>query len=309
MSKKLVSLLLAAMLLCPVLAGTAQDAGLTVTDMLGRTVTLAGPAERVVVLMPSDCEILYAIGAGSAVVGRGMYCNYPAEVADIPVVNSGSETNLEEIVALAPQLVVMTKMAQTEEQVNALEAAGIRVLITDAQTIADTYDCIALLGEVTGKAAEAEAVVSDMKARFAAVAEKAQSTGKTVYFETTPMEYGWGLYSAGKGNFMDEIGAICGLTNIFGTVDYAWPVVSEEDVINADPDYIVTIDSNGMGDADAAQVILAREGWQQLQAVQNGRVLIVGNDEFSRPGPRLADAAEALYRLIYEEEAAAEPAA
>lgn len=303
MSNKIVSLFLAALLMLCAATVLAEDASLTVTDMLGREVALSGPATRIVVLMPGDCEILYAIGAGSAVVGRGQYCNYPAEVSEVPVVNSGSETNLEEIVALTPQVVVMTKMAQTEEQVAALENAGIRVLMTDAQTIADTYDCIALLGRVTGKDAEAAAVIDGMKARFDAVKAQAQAAGQTVYFETTPLEFGWGLYSAGKGNFMDEIGAICGLTNIFGDVDYAWPVVSEEDVVAADPDYIVTIDSNGMGEIDAAQVILAREGWQELKAVKNGHVLIVGNDEFSRPGPRLADAAEALWALLSGAEA------
>ena len=308
MTRKLTALLLAALMLLAAIPATAETA-VTLTDMAGREVKLDAPASRIVVLMPSDCEILYAIGAGDAVVGRGEYCNYPAEAEALPVVNSGMETNLEEILALEPQVVVMTKMAQTAEHVDALENAGVRVFVTDAQTIADTYDCISLLGKLTGKTAEAEAVIADMQERIAAVAAKAENTGKTVYFETTPMEFGWGLYSAGMGNFMDEIGAICGLNNIFGNVEYAWPVVSEEDVIAADPDYIVTIDSNGMGDVDAAQVILAREGWKDMQAVVNGNVFIVGNDEFSRPGPRLADAAEALYALIYGAAEAAVPAA
>ena len=172
MKKKLLSLLLAAVMALAVLPALAEADALTLTDMLGRTVTLAGPATRVVVLMPSDCEILYAIGAGDAVVGRGTYCNYPAEVADIPEVNSGNETNLEQILALEPQVVVMTKMAQTEEQVAALENAGVAVLITDAQSIADTYDCITLLGALTGKTEGAAAVIADMQARLAAVAER-----------------------------------------------------------------------------------------------------------------------------------------
>ena len=303
MSKKTVSLFLAAMmLLCcvPVFA----EGGITVTDMAGREVTLAAPATRIVVLMPSDCECLFAIGAGGAIVGRGTYCNYPAETAEITEVKTGAELNLEEVLALNPDLIVMTKMAQTEEQVKALSETA-PVLVTDAQTLADTYDCLTLLGRVTGKEAEAEKVIQDMKDRIAAVAEKAQESGMTVYFETTPLEFGWGLYSAGKGNFMDEIGTLCGLKNIFGDVEEGggWPVVSEEDVIAADPDWIVTIDSNGMGDTDAAAVILAREGWKDMKAVKEGHVVIVGSDEFSRPGPRLADAAEELYRLVYEAEA------
>ncbi len=301
MFKKTVSVFLAAVMLLFVCAATAEG-GITVTDMAGRTVTLAAPAARIVALMPSDCEDLFAIGAGEAVVGCGTFCNYPAEVSEIAKVGSGNEMNVEQILALEPDLVVMTKMGHTEEQVAALEEKGLPVLVTDAQTIADTYECLKLLGQVTGREAEAEAVAAGMRERLEAVAAKVQESGLTVYFETTPMEFGFGLWSAGKGNFMDEIGTLCGLKNIFGDVEEAWPMVSEEDVIAADPDFIVTIDSNGMGDADAAKVVLAREGWQAMKAVQNGRVLLVINDEFTRPGPRLADAAEELYRLVYEAE-------
>ena len=309
-TRKLVSLFLCAALLCACVPALGEGE-LTVTDMTGREVTLAGPAESVVVLMPSDCEILFEIGAGDKVIGRGSYCDYPeAAVADIPVVKSGYELNVEEIVALQPQAVIVTKMGHTEEQVAQLENAGLTVIVTDAQTIADTYDCIMLLGKVTGTEDEAAAVVQNMKDRLEAVAAKATDAGLTVYFESTPLEYGWGLYSAGKGSFMDEIGALCGLKNIFGDVTDGdgWPVVNEEDVIAANPDIIITIDSNGMGDANAAEIIMAREAWQGMDAVQNGHIYVVDGNAFSRPGPRLATAAEALMELI-ESLTAEEPAA
>ena len=185
MTQKLVSLVLALALACLCIPALGED-GLTVKDMMDREVKLAGPAERIVVMMPSDCEILYAIGAGDLIVGRGTYCDYPEEVLGITEVTSGGETNVEAIISLNPQAVVMTKMAHNPELVEQLEKAGIAVIVTDAQTIEDTYACIALLGEVTGKQDEAAALVDGMKARFAAVAEKATDTGLTVYFETTP---------------------------------------------------------------------------------------------------------------------------
>ena len=204
----------------------------------------------------------------------------------------------------------MTKMAHSPDVVEQLEDAGIAVIVTDAQTIEDTYACISLLGKATGKQSEAAQLIEDMKTRFAAVAERAKDTGLTVYFETTPMEWGWGLYSAGKGNFMDEIGSMCGLKNIFGDVTDGdgWPVVSEEDVIAANPDLIIAFDSNGMGDMDAAQVITSREGWKDMDAVKQGHVFVLVNNEFVRPGPRLVNAAEALMELIESLEAV-EPAA
>lgn len=310
MTRKLVSLFLCAALLCCCVPALGES-GLTVTDMAGREVTLAAPADRIVVMMPSDCEILYAIGAGDLVVGRGMYCDYPEDVLAVTEVNSGGETNVEAIISLNPQLVVMTMMAHSPDVVEQLENAGIAVIVTNAQTVEDTYACIELLGKVTGRQEGAAAVIEDMKNRFAAVAAKAQDTGLTVYFETTPMEWGYGLYSAGKGSFMDEIAALCGLKNIFADVEdgFGWPVVSEEDVIAANPDLIIAFDSNGMGDLDAAQVIAARDGWKNMDAVKQNRIFVLVNNEFVRPGPRLADAAESLMQLIESLQEEAAPAA
>ena len=309
MTRKLVSLVLALALVCLCIPALGEGES-ALTDMMGREVKLSAPAERIVVMMPSDCEILYAIGAGDLIVGRGTYCDYPHDVLSVTEVNSGGETNVETILSLEPQLVVMTKMAHSPDVVEQLEDAGIAVIVTDAQTIEDTYACISLLGEATGKQSEAAQLIEDMKTRFAAVAERAKDTGLTVYFETTPMEWGWGLYSAGKGNFMDEIGTLCGLKNIFGDVTDGggWPVVSEEDVINANPDIVIAFDSNGMGDLDAAQVIMGREGWKDMDAVKQGHVFVLVNNEFVRPGPRLVNAAESLMELV-ESLTAEEPAA
>ena len=103
MSKKLFALLLAALMVCG--AALALADGIAVTDMHGREITLDAPATRIVALTPSDCEILCAIGGGDALVGRGKYCDYPESVTELPVVQSGAETNIEEILALEPQIV------------------------------------------------------------------------------------------------------------------------------------------------------------------------------------------------------------
>ena len=75
----------------------ASGSAITVTDMTGREITLDEPATRVVALSAADCEFLYAVGAGDTLVGRGEYCDYPAEVLDVPSVQSGYDTNIEQI--------------------------------------------------------------------------------------------------------------------------------------------------------------------------------------------------------------------
>ena len=183
---------------------------LTGTDMAGREVTLQEPARRVVVLTPSDVEILYALGAGDTLAGRGEYANYPLAALDVPSVQSGMETNIEQIIALEPDLVVMAIMAQTPEQVERLEKAGIAVAVTNAADIAGTYEAITLIGSLVGRNDEAAALIDDMRTRFDSLREKAASLeGGSVYFEASPLMYG--LWTAGKGTFMQEIADIAGL--------------------------------------------------------------------------------------------------
>ena len=295
---KLVSLLLCLILICPVL-GCAEDAAVTVTDMTGREITLDAPATRVVALTASDCEILYALGAGDTLVGRGEYCDYPEDVQAVPSVQSGYETNVEQIIALEPQVVLMATMAQTKEQVEALEAAGVHVIVSDAQDIAGVYTAIELIGAVTGKNDEAAALIAGMKDSFAAIAAKAEGDGsKTVYFEVSPLEYG--LWTAGKGTFMDELAQMIGLKNAFEDVD-GWAAVSEEQVLERDPDYIVTISMYYGEGPTPVEEIMNRKGWQELKAVKNGAVFNADSNEVSRPGPRLVDAAQALYDFVYGE--------
>ena len=295
MSRKLVSLLLCLALCLCALPVLAED-GVTVTDMKGREITLDAPAARIVALSPSDCEILYALGAEDTLVGRGQYCDYPETVLEIPAVNSGAETNLEQILALNPQVVVMTAMAQTTEQVEALEKAGVKVVVSDAQDIAGTYEAIALLGKLVGKEAEADALITQMKDAFAAIAEKAENTGKTVYFEVSPLEYG--LWTAGKNTFMDELATICGLENAFADVE-GWQGVSQEQVLARDPDYIVTISMYFGEGPTPVEEILGRKGWEGLKAVKNQQVFNADSNAMSRPAPRLVDAAQALFDFVY----------
>ena len=270
----------------------------TLTDMTGREITLDAPAERVVALTASDCEILYALGAGDLLVGRGEYCDYPAEVLDVPSVQSGYDTNIEQIIALEPQVLLMSTMAQTEEQVQQLEAAGVHVVVSDAQDIEGTYTAINMIGELTGKQAEAASIVESMQKTFDEIRANAGDGTKSVYFEVSPLQYG--LWTAGSGTFMDEIANMLGLTNCFADVT-GWGEISEEQVLERNPDYIVTISMYYGEGPTPEEEILSRTGWENVTAVKDGKILNLQNNELSRPGPRLADGAKAMYDFVYGE--------
>jgi iron complex transport system substrate-binding protein len=300
---KILSLLLvAALVLCLAASGALGEAAppVTVKDMKGREITLDAPATRIVALTAADCEILYALGAGDTLVGRGEYCEYPEQVLSVPSVQSGATTNIEQILALKPQIVLMNTMAQTKEQVSALEAAGIKVAVSEATNIAGVYTAIELIGALTGKTAEAAALVDSMKTSFEEISQKATGDGtKTVYFEVSPLQYG--LWAAGSGTFMDELATMVGLRNAFADVQ-GWGEVSQEQVIERDPDYIVTVAMYAGVGPDPVEEIKSRAGWQDLKAVKNGAILNADSNEISLPGPRLVDAAETLYKFVYEPE-------
>ena len=185
-----------------------------------------------------------------------------------------------------------------DEQVQQLEAAGVHVVVSDAQDIEGVYTAIHMIGELVGKQDEAASVVESMQKTFDEIKANAGDGTKTVYFEVSPLQYG--LWTAGSGTFMDEIANMLGLTNCFADVT-GWGEISEEQVLERNPDYIVTISMYFGEGPTPEEEILSRTGWENVTAVKNGKILNLTNNELSRPAPRLADGAKALYDFVYGE--------
>lgn len=294
----LIIVLSAVILLFAGCGGAPRAQGRTVTDMKGRNVELSEDVTRVVALTAADCEIVYAIGAGDAVVGRGEYCDYPQEALSVPAVQSGAETNIEQIVALTPQVVFMDTMDQSAEQIQQLEAAGIQVVVSDAVDIEGVYESISVIGQVMGREDEAREVIDGMKRDFQELSDKAAAIADdpTVYFEISPLEYG--LWTAGKGTFMDETASLLHAKNAFADVE-GWAGISEEQVIQRDPEFMVTTEKYAGSGPTPEQKIRERDGWENLRAVRDGHILNLSDDSLVRPGPRLADGARQLYEFLY----------
>lgn len=279
-----------------------ESTKINLTDMKGRDFELDAPATKIVALTAADCEIVYAVGAGDKIVGRGEYCNYPEKVLDIPAVQSGSETNIEQIIALEPDVVIMGTMDQSLEQIEALEQAGFLVVVTDAQDVDGIYESITLIGGVTGRDSEAAKLNEDIQSELARIsemaAEKKSEEQKSVYFEVSPLE--WGLWAAGSGTFMNELAEMIGLVNSFSDV-VQWGEISQEQVIERDPDYIVTIAMYFGEGPRPEEEIISRPGWSDITAVKEKQVFNADTDELSRPGPRIVDGISSLYEFVYGE--------
>ena len=189
---------------------------------------------------------------------------------------------------------------ESEEQIQQLENAGVKVVVSDAQDIKGVYEAVNMIGKLLGKEKEADLICDAMQTTFDAVSAQVTDDGeeKTVYFEVSPLEYG--LWTAGSHTFMDEIAQMLGLKNAFADVE-GWAAISEEQVLERNPDYIVTISMYFGEGPTPEEEILSRTGWENVTAVKNGKILNLPNNELSRPAPRLADGAKALYDFVYGE--------
>lgn len=278
---------------------TAVSNEIDIKDMMGREVAIEKKPERIVALLPSDVEILYYIGAEDKIIAVGDYCNYPKEAPEEKkVVSTGAETNIEQIVALNPDLVIMGSMAQTKEQVSQLESAGIDVVVTNANNIEETYQDIELLGKISDREKEAEKLIEDMKNELAKLKEECgrMDYQQGIYFEVSPLEYG--LWTGGKDTFMQELCNITNIKNIFDDVE-SWAQISEEEVIQRNPDVIVATSKENYSDKSPENDILKRAGWQDINAVKDNKILVFDDDSLVRPGPRLCDAAKKLASFVY----------
>ena len=188
----------------PINKSTSTATLVTVDDGLGRTVKLNGPARRIVSLAPSNTEILFAIGAGSQVVGRDDFSDYPNAVQSLPKVGGTEKYNNEQIVALKPDLVLAAEI-NTADQVKALESLGLTVYyLKNPATLEDLYGNLETVAKLTGHEADAATLIASLKARVAAVDGKIATVTShpSVFYEidaTDPAK----PYTAGPGTFID----------------------------------------------------------------------------------------------------------
>lgn len=265
---------------------------LTVTDASGTEVTFEQAPKRVVTLLPSETEIMYAIGAGELVVGTDDYSNYPAEAANKPHIG-GMETNYEAIIALKPDLILASSTMNTAA-IEQLRSLKLTVLATDPKTYDDTIAKIEQIGAIMDKSTEAFAVAQHMKEVKQQVTEAvANATVPNVYLEFSPG------YTVGKGEYLDEIITLAGGKNI--SDQPGWYEVDPEYVIQQNPSVIIY--GSMTGEVGANNSILktmnSRPGWSAIDAMKNKRVYEVDSDSLTRVGPRLADGLLAVARQLH----------
>jgi iron complex transport system substrate-binding protein len=275
----------------------------TLADAYGNVITLTSAPERIVSLAPSNTEILFAIGAGDAVVGITDYCNYPYDFSEwvtagnITSIGSYYGPSIEPIVALNPDLILAS--SGSLEAADTLNDLGYNVLVIEGKNIDAILQDVLLVGRATAKNNEASALVTSLRARLDAVAAKIASATTTpkVYYEL------WyePLMSAGPETFINEIITRAGGENIFSDSTSSWPYVSSEEIISKNPDVILLPDSYMSDNLYDMDDVYERAGWNVITAIQNEALYEIVEDTVVRSGPRVVDAVEVIAALLHPE--------
>lgn len=252
-------------------------------------------SHRVVSLSPSTTEGLFAIGAADTLVGRSRYCDFPPEALKLPQVGGYADPNLEAIFALKPDLVVGARGPAGPQLADKLAAHGAGTYFPETESLAQIDAMLLGLGERTGHATEAQATVTRIDARIAAVAEAVRALPKLrvlMVFGLAP------IVTTGPKSFPNEMIERAGGVNAV-TEGQAYPVLGMERVFALDPDLIVNC---AIAEAHGSeQIHKDAPGWKNLRAVKEGKVVALTDESVLRPGPRVGDALAILAHAIHPE--------
>jgi len=273
--------------------GTANQSGAReITDDAGRRVSLPAKVDRVVSLAPNLTEIMFAVGAGNRLVGRTSYCDYPPEAKAIAEVGDTLHPSLETIIALKPQVVLVSTASQLEVFTNQLQGQNIAVYVTDPHDLEGVFRSIEQIGEIVGEKDQANRLVQKLRERTNAVEQAVkQKPPVRVFYQVS----GEPLYTAGHDSFVTDLMHRAGGASVTADVPGAWPKYSNESALAARPEAIILPTGGSMGAANAN----VAEALRQSPAALQGRVYKINDDHLARPGPRSVDGLEEMARALH----------
>ena len=260
--------------------------GIAVTDDAGRRVTLAAPARRVVSLLPSFTEILFAIGAGDRLVGRTTWCDYPPEALAVPSVGDGMPPSVEAVAAQHPDLVVLYRSGPNVAAAEQLERLGIRTVLFDLNLLEQLGPVARRLGKLAGREAQAESLATEMDRVVSQPPAPSTQSLAFIVWDNPPIVIG-------AGSYLDRLAALSGARNVFHDVSSPSAQVSIETIAARDPDFLAVLTDSAVPPRYAT-----RPEWRVVRAVRTARFLFLPGQLFGRPGPRAAEAIRELRRRL-----------
>ncbi|MCK9439896.1 MAG: cobalamin-binding protein [Methanothrix sp.] len=290
------------MLLLISVAGAEENNTITVTDDLGRQVSITSAPQRIVSLSPSNTEMLFALGLGDRVVGVTKYCNYPPEVESlkdsgmVEVVGGYVDPDFETILSLRPDL-VLTSRTHSSEAISLLDKESIPIFVVDPNNLSRIILSIEKIGKITEKEVEASELCNRMKSRIRAVSDTVSSLPKT---RVLYIVWHDPVRTAGAGTFEDEVIEKAGGVNIFHDLS-GYALVDPEAIAMRNPEVIIACSGMGTGADKPIQWAETERGLNLTLARKNGRIYQAEGDIITRAGPRIVDGLEMFAKFIHPE--------
>ncbi len=262
--------------------------GIAVTDDAGRRVTLAAPARRIVSLLPSFTEILFAIGAGDRLVGRTTWCDYPPAALAVPSVGDGMPPSVEAVAARRPDLVVLYRSGPNVTAAEQLERLGVRTMLFDLNRLEELGPVARRLGRVTGHEAPAESLATVIDRVVSQAPAPSTQSLVFIVWDNPPIVIG-------AGSYLDRLAALAGARNVFHDIGSPSAQVSIETIAARDPDFVAILSDSA---PPVSPRYASRPEWRVVRAVRDRRFLFLPGQLFGRPGPRVAEAIRELRRRL-----------
>jgi len=267
---------------------------ITITDDLGRVVTLEKTPERIISIAPTNTEILFALGLGDKVVGVTDYCSYPEAAQDVEKIGSFSTINMEKIASLNPDLILATGGSQSELVEN-LVNLGFTVVVIDPKNIDEILEDITLVGKITGKEKEAKDLTEGMEEKIKTVTDKTAIIPEDQKPSVFYVVWNDPLMTAGPDTFINSLIELAGGINIASDAETSWAVYAVELLIEKNPDVIIVSQHSGITEEE----LKTSDIFATINAVLNSRIYTIDSDIVSRAGPRIVDALEQFYEFLY----------
>jgi iron complex transport system substrate-binding protein len=277
-------------------AATASPAAFpaTLTDFQNRPVTVPKRPDRIVSIGPSITEFLFALGAGPRVVGADDFSDEPPAAKAIEKVG-GIKVNFERVVALRPDLVLSVKFS--DGTIEKLASSGLLVIVVDPQSIGDVARTAILLGKAVG--ADGEQMSKEVQTQIDAVrARTATAASKPRVYHEIDASDPTKIFTVGPGSYIHDLIEVAGGVNIAARAASAYPQLSAEEILRADPEVIVLAAADYSAKPEQ---VAARAGWSVISAVKNKRFGTIAPNLINRPGPRVGEAADAYARIVHPE--------
>jgi iron complex transport system substrate-binding protein len=276
-------------------ASADTTAAIAVRDDVGRTVTLAQPARRVISLIPAQTEIVKRLAGARVLVARTAWDADP-ELAHLPSTGNALTPSIEWLAAQRPDLVIAWPDQQSRSVITQLEDMHIAVYASAVETLADVDSMIVRLGTLLGRRPAADTLRTRLRAELDAVARRVAGRDRPRAFYALSLDP---PMAATSHTYIGELLELAGAANIFPELAAPWAQVSLEEILRRDPEVIIRPLEEPRGETLAR--LRAQPGWRDLAAVRAGRVHEVDADLLNRPGATLGEAARVLARALHPE--------